>query len=165
MSAIPQLISRALNIINESHSNALLFARTNPAMAGAAVAGAGGLTILALPAVIVAPIIAVLNLLGFGSGGIVAGRLRRSRFQHWTRSRYLTFSWANMHRLGSVAASTQAGIGNVIAGSTFATLTSAGAGGYIITTIIGAVQAAGGAILGIAGAAAAFVGFMRTNGE
>jgi hypothetical protein len=70
-----------------------------------------------------------------------------------------------MHRLGSVAASTQAGIGNVVAGSTFATLTSAGAGGYIVATIIGAVQAAGGAILGIAGAAAAFVGFMRTSGE
>jgi hypothetical protein len=78
MSVNPQLISRVLNIINESSSNALLFARTNPAMAGAAVAGAGGLTILALPAVIVAPIIAVLNLLGFGSGGIVAGRLRRA---------------------------------------------------------------------------------------
>jgi len=56
-------------------SDALELARKNPGMAGAAMAGAGGLTLLAAPAVIVTPAIGILNVAGFGSGGIVAGKL------------------------------------------------------------------------------------------
>ena len=45
--------------------------------------------------------------------------------------------------LGTTAAAAQAGIGNVVAGSVFATLTSAGAGGAALATIQGV---AGGAV-------------------
>jgi len=124
-----ELIRRGLSIANESASDALQFAQKNPGMAFAAVAGAGGLTVLAMPGVAVVPTLGILNVVGFGSAGIVPG---------------------------SIAASAQAAIGNVAAGSAFATLTSAGAGGYGVATLVSGAQAAGGAILGTAGTAAAF---------
>lgn len=49
---------------------------------------------------------------------------------------------------GSIAAGVQAGIGNVVAGSAFAILQSAGAGGAGAAIVGGAVQAAG--IIGVA---------------
>jgi hypothetical protein len=52
--------------------------------------------------------------------------------------------------VGTIAASAQATIGNVVAPSLFATLTSAGAGGYGIAAISGAAQWVGGTILGLA---------------
>ena len=67
--------SNLINIASGSASNAVQFAQTNPAMACAAVAGAGGLTVLAVPAVVAAPAIGILNLAGFGSAGVVAGEL------------------------------------------------------------------------------------------
>lgn len=54
--------------------------------------------------------------------------------------------------IGTAAASAQATIGNVVAPSLFATLTSAGAGGYGVAAISGAVQWAGGTMVGLAGA-------------
>jgi hypothetical protein len=59
-----------------------------------------------------------------------------------------------MQQSGSAPASAQAVIGNVGASSAFATLTSAGAGGYGIAAFTGGAQVAGGAILGSAGVAA-----------
>jgi len=50
--------------------------------------------------------------------------------------------------LGSVAASVQSAIGSVQAGSLFATLQSAGAGGSGWGTLIGYTQAAGATIMG-----------------
>ena len=55
--------------------------------------------------------------------------------------------------VGTSAASAQATIGNVIAPSLFATLTSAGAGGYGVAAISGAVQWVGGTMAGLAGVA------------
>ena len=54
---------------------------------------------------------------------------------------------------GSIAAMTQASIGNVVAGSTFAALQSAGAVGLDASTkvAVGAVVGAGGAVLCAAG--------------
>lgn len=58
--------------------------------------------------------------------------------------------------LGSLAATAQSGIGSVVAPSLFATLQSAGAGGYGVPLVYGAVQAAGGTIMGATGGAAAW---------
>ena len=88
-----------------------------PALVGALV-GAG----ISLGAVVVAP--AVLTIVGFSSGGVVAG---------------------------SIAAGVQSSIGNVAAGSMFATLQSIGAIGGLPLVAKGAVTAGAavvGAILG-----------------
>lgn len=47
--------------------------------------------------------------------------------------------------IGSIAAGAQAGIGNVVAPSLFATLQSAGASGYGLAAVTGAAQAVGAA--------------------
>lgn len=52
--------------------------------------------------------------------------------------------------LGTAAAAVQAGIGNVVAGGVFATLTSAGAGGTALVT----VQGVAGGVVGCAVVAA-----------
>ncbi|KAK8073381.1 hypothetical protein PG994_004280 [Apiospora phragmitis] len=72
--------------------------------------------ITAAPGIITSPDLAAL---GFGSNGVV---------------------------LGSAAASVQSGIGSVIAPSLFATLQSAGAGGYGLASVSGVVQVASGAV-------------------
>ncbi|KAH6604623.1 hypothetical protein Trco_006330 [Trichoderma cornu-damae] len=76
-----------------------------------------GLVVLAAPAVITTPIIAAAGLMGFTSGGIAAS---------------------------SIAAGLHSGIGNVVAGSGFATVQSAGAGGYGLGVMTGLAQTAGG---------------------
>lgn len=57
---------------------------------------------------------------------------------------YLTFT-------ASVAAGVQASVGNVAAGSAFATVQSAAAGGYGLAVLTGIVQATGGAIAAVGG--------------
>lgn len=56
-----------------------------------------------------------------------------------------------------MAAGVQSGMGSVVAPSVFATLQSAGAGGYGIATVYPIVQAFGGAIASSAGGFAAWV--------
>jgi hypothetical protein len=56
-----KLFRRGLDTENESASDALQFTRKDPGMVCAAVAGTGGKTILAMPAVVVAPAIGVLQ--------------------------------------------------------------------------------------------------------
>ncbi|KAH7023699.1 hypothetical protein EDB80DRAFT_49372 [Ilyonectria destructans] len=75
-----------------------------------------GAAALVSPAIVASP---VLGILGFGANGIVGG---------------------------SIAAGAQSGIGSVVAPSLFATLQSAGAGGYGVAAVHGVVQgaAAGG---------------------
>ena len=58
---------------------------------------------------------------------------------------------------GSVAATVQSGIGSVASPSIFATLTSAGAGGYGVTAVVSGVQAVGGTIVASAGGLAAWM--------
>ncbi|OHE99464.1 hypothetical protein CORC01_05264 [Colletotrichum orchidophilum] len=86
----------------------------NPAKTIYYGATAGSLVVLAAPALVAAP---ALGAAGFGAQGIVAG---------------------------SAAAGVQAGIGNVVAPSLFATLQSAGAAGYGAAAVNGAVQIGAG---------------------
>ncbi|KAL4756425.1 uncharacterized protein BDW70DRAFT_14433 [Aspergillus foveolatus] len=78
---------------------------------GSAASTAAGIAVIAAPGLVVAP---TLSILGFGPGGVQAC---------------------------SLAASAQGVVGNVAAGSTFATLQSAGAGGAGLAVIDGVVQA------------------------
>ncbi|ETR98859.1 hypothetical protein M419DRAFT_44019, partial [Trichoderma reesei RUT C-30] len=71
----------------------------------------------AAPGIITGPILGVAHLLGFTSSGVAAA---------------------------SIASGTQAGIGNVAAGSGFAVMQSAAAGGYGVGILTGIVQAVGG---------------------
>ncbi|KAK3400287.1 hypothetical protein B0T20DRAFT_181340 [Sordaria brevicollis] len=87
--------------------------RTTAASVGLGLVGA---TIVVAPAVVTAPVVGALGLLGFGSGGIVGG---------------------------SMAAGMQAMIGNVAAGSWFASLTSTAMGGYGLAGLTTAVQSFG----------------------
>ncbi|KXH29271.1 hypothetical protein CSIM01_00999 [Colletotrichum simmondsii] len=88
--------------------------RENPGTTVCYGVSAGSLVVLAAPALVAAP---ALGLAGFSSQGIVAG---------------------------SAAAGIQAGIGNVVAPSLFATLQSAGAAGYGAAVVNGAIQAGAG---------------------
>ncbi|PTB68595.1 hypothetical protein BBK36DRAFT_1104451, partial [Trichoderma citrinoviride] len=81
-----------------------------------AVTGAG-IVFAAVPGIITGPILGVAHLLGFTSSGVAAA---------------------------SVASGAQAGIGNVAAGSGFAVLQSAAAGGYGTAILTGIVQTVGG---------------------
>ncbi|KAL8365581.1 hypothetical protein RB595_004411 [Gaeumannomyces hyphopodioides] len=102
-------------------NNAAAWIKANPKTS---IAVGSGLTVAAAPVLVVAPVVApILGAIGFGSSGIIAG---------------------------SAAAAAQAAIGNVIAGSWLATLTSAGMGGYGAAAISGAVQTAGGATAAVA---------------
>ncbi|KAM7216266.1 hypothetical protein V8F06_008385 [Rhypophila decipiens] len=105
---------------------AFKWAKENPLTAASGVVAGGGLAVVVAPALVTAPL---LGLAGFGSSGIVGG---------------------------SMAAGIQAGIGNVVAGSTFATLTSAGMGGYGAAAVAAAGQAVGG-MTAAAGAAGVYM--------
>ncbi|KAM0436933.1 hypothetical protein ACHAPT_002646 [Fusarium lateritium] len=89
----------------------------------AATAVGVGALVCAAPALVASP---VLGLIGFGANGIVGG---------------------------SAAAGFQSTIGSVVAPSLFATLQSAGAGGYGVSAVYGAVQ--GAAAVGAGGSLAA----------
>nr|CEG05041.1 unnamed protein product [Fusarium clavum] len=86
-----------------------------------------GAAIVLVPAIVASP---VLGILGLGGAGVAAG---------------------------SAAAGIQSGLGSVTAGSLFATLQSAGAGGYGVVAVHGVVQAAG-AVVGAGGLGAWFRG-------
>ncbi|KAK3311814.1 hypothetical protein B0H66DRAFT_609057 [Apodospora peruviana] len=96
----------------------------NPGAAACVAVGVGGLAVVASPALVTAP---VLGAVGFGSNGVIAG---------------------------SAAATAQAGIGNVVAPSAFATLTSAGMGGYGAATVAAVGQGIGVATGALGGLAA-----------
>ncbi|KAL2266879.1 hypothetical protein VTJ83DRAFT_4156 [Remersonia thermophila] len=101
------------------------WAKENPCAAALAAVAVGGLAAVAAPAIITAPLLAIA---GFGPGGPVAGGL---------------------------AAAVQSSIGNVAAGSLFATLQSAAMGGYGAAQVAAAVQGAGACIGALAGIGAA----------
>ncbi|WEW56040.1 hypothetical protein PRK78_001475 [Emydomyces testavorans] len=99
----------------------------NPGTAAACGAAGVGLVLVVAPAAVAAP---GLGVVGFGADGIVAG---------------------------SSAAAIQSSIGSVVSPSLFATLQSAGAGGYGAATVYPAVQVVGGAIASSAGASVAWL--------
>ncbi|KAI9166691.1 hypothetical protein HJFPF1_02805 [Paramyrothecium foliicola] len=86
----------------------------------AATAIGAGVAVAAAPALVASPLLAIA---GFGSSGIVAG---------------------------TTAATIQSSIGSVVAPSLFATLQSAGAGGYGAAAVYTAVQGAGATTAGAA---------------
>ncbi|KIL84250.1 hypothetical protein FAVG1_12487 [Fusarium avenaceum] len=89
---------------------------------GSATAIVVGVAVVAVPALVAGPL---LGALGFGAAGVTAG---------------------------SAAAGIQSGIGSVVAPGLFATLQSAGAGGYGLAAVHTVVQAAG-ALVAAAGVA------------
>lgn len=93
-----------------------------------------GAAVLVSPALVASP---ALGALGFGANGVVGG---------------------------SIAAGAQSGIGSVVAPSFFATLQSAGAGGYGVATVHGVVQGAAAGWLG-AGGIGGWFGRRGANGE
>lgn len=127
-------------------SVALESAKNNPAMDSVIALGTGGLAIVTMPAVVATPVIGALHWAGFGVGGIVGGLWH-------LQERFLLENYTNQLVVGTTAATAQATIGNVVAPSLFATLTSAGAGGYGIAVISGAAQWVGGTTLTLATAA------------
>ncbi|KPM37771.1 hypothetical protein AK830_g8803 [Neonectria ditissima] len=108
-------------------SRAKNWARTNPLQAAAL---GGSAIVVAAPAIVAAPVLAIA---GFGANGIVGG---------------------------SIAAGIQSGMGSVAAGSLFATLQSAGAAGYGLAAVHGAVQATA-----IMGAFRAWFGGSEPDGD
>ncbi|KAK3502891.1 hypothetical protein B0T13DRAFT_524920 [Neurospora crassa] len=99
--------------------------KNNPKAAAALGLTAGGLTVVAAPALLTGP---VLSFMGFGSSGIVGG---------------------------SFAAAIQGMIGNIVAGSWFATATSAAMGGYGVPVVAAVGQGVGAAAAVAGGAYAA----------
>ncbi|KAL7795960.1 hypothetical protein V8C37DRAFT_372647 [Trichoderma ceciliae] len=99
----------------------------NPMLTAASVATGAGILAVAAPAVVTAPILGMAGAAGFTPAGIAAS---------------------------SIASAVHASIGNVAAGSIFATMQSAAAGGYGLATLTTAAQAAGGAVAGVGGVTA-----------
>ncbi|UKZ91103.1 uncharacterized protein TrAFT101_006099 [Trichoderma asperellum] len=96
-------------------------ARENPMLAAATVVTGAGVAVVAVPALITAPIMGIAGMAGFTQAGIAGA---------------------------SIASALQASIGNVAAGSIFATVQSAAAGGYGVAALAGTAQAVGGAVAG-----------------
>lgn len=103
---------------------ATTFVKESPGTAACTVVAAGGLAVVAAPTIVTGPLLAFA---GFTPLGPAAG---------------------------SLAVMIQSGLGNVLAGSAFATLQSAAMGGYGAAVVAGAAQGAG-AVVAAAGAAGA----------
>ncbi|KAL7909047.1 hypothetical protein GGI35DRAFT_425261 [Trichoderma velutinum] len=104
----------------------------NPLLTAATVATGTGLLVVAAPAVLTAPIMGLAGAAGFTPAGIAAS---------------------------SAASAIHASIGNVAAGSIFATFQSAAAGGYGVGVLAGAAQTAGSAVAGASGVGAVLTYF------
>ncbi|KAL4741698.1 hypothetical protein BDV11DRAFT_182193 [Aspergillus similis] len=113
-------------VVESSAGLAALAAEWAAKNPGPAASTAAGFAVIAAPELVVVPLLSVL---GFGPSGVQAC---------------------------SLAASAQSVIGNVAAGSTFATLQSAGAGGAGLA-VLGGIAQAGGLAVGIGNAALAWV--------
>ncbi|OCK92363.1 uncharacterized protein K441DRAFT_678911 [Cenococcum geophilum 1.58] len=111
---------------NKCQRRLMRFAGKNPGVAVGACIGTAGLIVLVAPTVVSAP---VLLATGFSSSGVGAG---------------------------TIAAGAQGSIGNVAAGSVFATLQSAGAGGAGLAAVNGVAQV-GGCAMAAAGSGLAFL--------
>ncbi|KAH7025124.1 uncharacterized protein B0I36DRAFT_387483 [Microdochium trichocladiopsis] len=115
--------------VSTIHAAMLRVIRNSPVISSL---GAGGLALLGLPGIAFSVIIGIIHLIGFGSLGIGPA---------------------------SVAAAKHAAIGIVAAGSWFATLTSAGAGGYGVAVITSMVKLLGAFLASLAGA----IGILRLS--
>ena len=104
------------------------FAMTNPCTTAAYAAAAVGAVVTVAPAIVASPALAAA---GFAADGVVKG---------------------------SIAAGVQAGIGNVVTPGLFATLQSAGAGGYGVAAVSAGVSAVSGTASALAAGAALLFG-------
>ncbi|KAL7926146.1 bacterial low temperature requirement A domain-containing protein [Trichoderma austrokoningii] len=104
-------------------------AEENPMLAAATIATGAGVAVMAAPVLITAPIMGLAAMAGFTPAGIAGA---------------------------SIASAVQAGIGNVAAGSLFATIQSAAMGGYGVAAMAGSAQAVGGAVAGAGGISTAW---------
>ncbi|KAH6654318.1 hypothetical protein BKA67DRAFT_274924 [Truncatella angustata] len=121
---LPEHLAQAGRATAEHAGQAARWAARNPGAAAAYGLAGVGVVAVVAPAIIATP---ALGAAGFGAQGVAAG---------------------------SLAAGVQGGIGNVIAGSAFATLQSAGAAGAGAAMVNGVVQAGGaGVALGSGGLA------------
>jgi hypothetical protein len=116
----------------------------NTVNAAAIIAGAAAIVV---PAIVAGPLLGVL---GFGTAGITAGQ---SLEEVPCLDTYTDFS-------GSAAAGIQSGIGSVVAPGLFATLQSAGAGGYGVAAVHTVVRVAGALV-----AAAGVTGNQAQDGD
>ena len=121
----------------------------NPGTTVAGGAAVAGLVLVVAPASVAAPGLAAV---GFGADGIIAGVFALSSPSFLNASQVNTVSVQ-----ASSAAAAQSSIGPIVSPSLFATLQSAGAGGYGVATVYPAVQVVGGAITSFAGASVAWV--------
>ncbi|GKT99517.1 unnamed protein product [Fusarium langsethiae] len=124
------MLASAKAYLSHAANSTLQYAKGNPG--AAAAMGAAGIMVAA-PAVVVAPAAAIA---GFGANGIAAGQKELHPDSH------MISDWNK----GSTAAGMQAGIGNVVAQSGFATLQSYGMAGYGVSIVHGVVQAAGAVV-------------------
>lgn len=118
-----------------------------------ALLAASGATLL-FPGLMAAPVLAVL---GWGSAGVRAGM--------YLDKLTLLGKWTVDVGIGSIAAGIHASIGNVVAGGAFATLQSAGMGGYGTAAVHGAVQVGAAAVIRVVGALRAGRGARAEPGE
>jgi hypothetical protein len=130
-------------------SQILTLVAANPGTTVACGAAGVGLVLVVAPATVAAPGLAAV---GFGAHGIIAGVFTLSSPSFLNASQVNTVSV-----LASSAATAQSSMGSIVAPSLFATLQSAGAGGYGVATVYPAVQVVGGAITSVAGASVAWV--------
>ncbi|EPE06759.1 hypothetical protein F503_03186 [Ophiostoma piceae UAMH 11346] len=110
--------------LRTASADAAAFAMTNPGTSAVYAAAAVGAVVTIAPAIVASPALAAA---GFAADGVVKG---------------------------SVAAGVQAGIGNVVAPGLFATLQSAGAGGYGVAAVSAGVSAVSGTASALAAGAA-----------
>ena len=115
--------------------------KANPGTAVACGVAGVGLLVVAAPGIVAAPSLAAA---GFGANGVVLGVFPVLTFPN--SASIILFKSNTSFLTGSTAASVQSGIGSVVAPGLFATLQSAGAGGYGVATVYGAVQVAGGTV-------------------
>lgn len=109
------------------------------------VTGGTGALVVAAPAVVSAPILASM---GFTASGVQAGKFESHVFiihNHLGMTIFLNLTLCVL-LLASIGAAIHSTIGNVVTGSYFAILQSAGAGGYGQPLVTGAIQVAGATV-------------------
>lgn len=115
-------------------------------LAAATVVTGAGVAVVAVPALITAPIMGIAGMAGFTQAGIAGGKSTNFLCSYHATWEHI-FSLITRN-VASIASALQASIGNVAAGSIFATVQSAAAGGYGVAALAGTAQAVGGAVAG-----------------
>ncbi|EAQ85310.1 predicted protein [Chaetomium globosum CBS 148.51] len=140
--SVGEAIAPALQIAAEAGANGYTFAAANPAAVACGAVALGGLAIVAAPGILTGP---ALSAAGFTPLGPGAGR----SFPLDRVKKGVTLTCLLLV-VGTIAAMVQTP--NVVAGGVFATLQSAGMGGYGAAVVAAAGQAVGGTVAAAGGA-------------